>query len=59
MTGRKARYEQCTVAEMRQASPDREFGGEVGDMLEYSSHTGYDGGEARRDLPRAEDIGRI
>lgn len=47
------------VAEMRQASPDREFGGEVGDMLEYSPHTGYDGGEAGRDLLQAEDLRKI
>jgi len=57
ITGRKATYKQCTVAEYIEACPDKDLGAETGDMFEYSSEPGYDGGEVEGGkLLRKEDL---
>ncbi|KAK7726417.1 hypothetical protein SLS57_003504 [Botryosphaeria dothidea] len=45
VTGHPARYEQVSLQQMIDESPDKEFGREVGDMFLYSSAPGYDGGD--------------
>lgn len=52
-TGQRAVYKQVTLDELIAATPDKEFGREVGDMFTYCSEPGYDGG---LDLLKAEDI---
>ncbi|KAI1910969.1 hypothetical protein LOZ66_001959 [Ophidiomyces ophidiicola] len=54
VTGVASSYEQVTVEQMKEASPDKEFGREVGDMFAYSSDPGYDGGD--KSLLRADDL---
>ncbi|KAL0575709.1 hypothetical protein V5O48_006269 [Marasmius crinis-equi] len=50
----RGRYRQVPLEEMVEATPDKEFGREVGDMLLYSSTPGYDGGIET--LLKANDI---
>ena len=54
VTGQKARYQQVSLDEMIEGSPDKEFGKEIGFMFQYSSEPGYDGGDAS--LLTAKDI---
>ncbi|KAF4539861.1 NmrA-like family protein [Lasiodiplodia theobromae] len=57
VTGKPARYQQVTLQQMIDESPDKEFGREVGDMFLYSSEPGYDGGD--ESLLKAEDIRKL
>lgn len=57
VTGKPARYQQITLQQMIDESPDKEFGREVGDMFLYSSEPGYDGGD--ESLLKAEDIRKV
>lgn len=57
VTGKPARYQQVTLQQMIDESPDKEFGREVGDMFLYSSEPGYDGGD--ESLLKAEDIRKV
>jgi hypothetical protein len=50
-------YQQITVDQLTQASPDKEFGAELADMFAYSSDPGYDGGDAS--LLKAVDIRKV
>ncbi|WEW59738.1 hypothetical protein PRK78_005218 [Emydomyces testavorans] len=54
VTGVPSSYEQVTLEQVRDLSPEKEFGEEVADMLAYSSDPGYDGGDTT--LLKAEDI---
>jgi hypothetical protein len=57
ITGASGTYQQITVDQLTQASPDREFGAELADMFAYSSEPGYDGGDAS--LLKAADIRKV
>lgn len=57
ITGTPGTYEQTTLDQMTQASPDHEFGAEIADMFAYSSDPGYDGGDAS--LLKAADIRKV
>lgn len=50
-------YKQITREQLIEATPDKEFGREVGDMFAYSSDPGYDGGNAG--LLKAVDIRKV
>lgn len=50
-------YKQVTLDEFIEASPDKEFGREAGDMFAYSSDPGYDGGD--QTLLKAADIRKV
>jgi hypothetical protein len=56
ITGVPASYKQNTLEQYISVSRDKEFGRETGDMFEYSSDPGYDGGEA---LVKAADIRKV
>jgi hypothetical protein len=56
ITGQRAAYKQITLDELMAATPDKEFGREVGDMFSYSSEPGYDGG---LELLKAADIRKV
>lgn len=57
VTGNPARYEQVSLQEFIDSSPDKEFGREVGDMFLYSSAPGYDGGDST--LLKAADMREV
>ena len=57
VTGAKGRYQQITLEQFAQASPDEPSGWEIGEMFEYSSDPGYDGGD--KDLLYVEDIRKV
>jgi len=52
-----ASYKQITIDELAEISPDEPFAREAGDMFEYSSEPGYDGGDAT--LLKAADIRKM
>jgi hypothetical protein len=56
VTGKKARYQEITLEQFMEASPDKEFGREVGDMFAYSTEPGYDGGMK---LVYAEELEKV
>ena len=57
ITGVPASYKQVTLEQFIEASPDKEFGREAGDMFAYSSEPGYDGGD--ESLLQKEDIRKV
>ncbi len=57
VTGKEAKYQQVNIEQLVEASPDKPFGAEIGDMFAYSSDPGYDGGDAT--LLKAEDIRKV
>lgn len=57
ITGVAASYKQITLQQFIEASPDKEFGKEAGDMFAYSSDPGYDGSDAT--LLEAADIRKV
>jgi hypothetical protein len=52
-----ASYKQITLEQFIEASPDKDFGREAGDMFAYSSDPGYDGGDMT--LLKAADIRKV
>lgn len=52
--GVKTKYQEVTLEQFVEVSPDRDFGIEAGDMFSYSSDPGYDGGDET--LLKAKDI---
>lgn len=57
ITGVPFSYKQVTLKQFIEASPDKEFGREVGDMFAYSSDPGYDAGD--ESLLKAADIRKV
>lgn len=57
VNGVRTKYRELTLEEFVQASPDNEFGAEVGDMFAYSSDPGYDGGDST--ILKAADIEKV
>ena len=57
INGVKTRYQQVTLEQFIERSPDKEFGKETGDMWSYNSDPGYDGGDET--LLKAEDIRKV
>lgn len=57
ITGVKAAYRQVGLEEFIENEGDREFGREAGDMFDYSSEPGYDGGDSG--LLKAEDLRKV
>ena len=51
------RYREVTLEKFIEASPDTDFGREVGYMCAYSSDPGYDGGD--KTLLKAADIRKV
>jgi hypothetical protein len=52
-----ASFRQVTLEQFIEASPDKAFGREAGDMFAYSSDPGYDGGD--KSLLKAKDIRKV
>ena len=57
VNGVRTKYQELTLEEFIQASPDKEFGAEVGDMFVYSSDPGYDGGDSS--ILKAADLEKV
>jgi hypothetical protein len=51
------KYQEITLEQFIEASPDKEFGREAGDMFLYSSNPGYDGGDPS--ILKPEDIRKV
>ena len=57
VTGARGRYQQSTLEQFAKASSDEPSGWEIGEMFEYMSDPGYDGGD--KELLYVEDIRKV